>query len=563
MKILMNQLDLSSILDAFSSPVMVAKPVYDGSKLADFEILHINEAFKKSIKHSICSGHSFLEIRDILNADIPWFDIAEKTINGINLEPVTYYSEQLHCWMRVQMRGTSDGLLVVNIEDVTEEKNHAQRLKKTAYHDFMTGLPNRNQFNEEFPAFLMKAEFNSTKVGVLIVDIDNMKYINDSQGHSAGDKILIDAAKVLSQFKNSNIIAYKHGDDEFLVIIQNANAVDTIINSCDAIFEAFQLNNINVSCGLSVFPDDSKDENDLLRYSDIAVHCAKKQGKNQFQAFVPEMQKTFIQKLSIQNKMTQAVLESKFKQVYQPQFDVKSNTLRGFEALIRWHDEELGDIPPSVFIPMAEECGLIIPIGNWVINTAFSTLKQWQTKYDFKGIISINLSPIQLKQPSIIDDIKNCLDKYQLSPNFVEIEITEGIMIDSMEDAISKMKTLKDMGFKISLDDFGTGYSSLSYLQMLPLDTLKIDKSFINDITSKDGIQANITNSIIMMVSQMGLDTIAEGVEHDEQYELLKKFNCHIIQGFLCGKPMTEERCSAYLSGNQAALISLQNPEQN
>lgn len=563
MKILMNQLDLSSILDAFSSPVMVAKPVYDGSKLADFEILHINEAFKKSIKHSICSGHSFLEIRDILNADIPWFDIAEKTINGINLEPVTYYSEQLHCWMRVQMRGTSDGLLVVNIEDVTEEKNHAQKLKKTAYHDFMTGLPNRNQFNEEFPAFLMKAEFNSTKVGVLIVDIDNMKYINDSQGHSAGDKILIDAAKVLSQFKNSNIIAYKHGDDEFLVIIQNANAVDTIINSCDAIFEAFQLNNINVSCGLSVFPDDSKDENDLLRYSDIAVHCAKKQGKNQFQAFVPEMQKTFIQKLSIQNKMTQAVLESKFKQVYQPQFDVKSNTLRGFEALIRWHDEELGDIPPSVFIPMAEECGLIIPIGNWVINTAFSTLKQWQTKYDFKGIISINLSPIQLKQPSIIDDIKNCLDKYQLSPNFVEIEITEGIMIDSMEDAISKMKTLKDMGFKISLDDFGTGYSSLSYLQMLPLDTLKIDKSFINDITSKDGIQANITNSIIMMVSQMGLDTIAEGVEHDEQYELLKKFNCHIIQGFLCGKPMTEERCSAYLSGNQAALISLQNPEQD
>lgn len=559
----MNQLDLSSILDAFSSPVMVAKPVYDGSKLADFEILHINEAFKKSIKHSICSGHSFLEIRDILNADIPWFDIAEKTINGINLEPVTYYSEQLHCWMRVQMRGTSDGLLVVNIEDVTEEKNHAQKLKKTAYHDFMTGLPNRNQFNEEFPAFLMKAEFNSTKVGVLIVDIDNMKYINDSQGHSAGDKILIDAAKVLSQFKNSNIIAYKHGDDEFLVIIQNANTVDTIINSCDAIFEAFQLNNINVSCGLSVFPDDSKDENDLLRYSDIAVHCAKKQGKNQFQAFVPEMQKTFIQKLSIQNKMTQAVLESKFKQVYQPQFDVKSNTLRGFEALIRWHDEELGDIPPSVFIPMAEECGLIIPIGNWVINTAFSTLKQWQTKYDFKGIISINLSPIQLKQPSIIDDIKNCLDKYQLSPNFVEIEITEGIMIDSMEDAISKMKTLKDMGFKISLDDFGTGYSSLSYLQMLPLDTLKIDKSFINDITSKDGIQANITNSIIMMVSQMGLDTIAEGVEHDEQYELLKKFNCHIIQGFLCGKPMTEERCSAYLSGNQAALISLQNPEQD
>ena len=198
-----------------------------------------------------------------------------------------------------------------------------------------------------------------------------------------------------------------------------------------------------------------------------------------------------------------------------------------------------------------------MPIGTWVLNTAFSTLKRWQTKFNFTGVISVNLSPIQLKQADILDELKNLLITYDLNPNFIEIEITEGIMIDNMDDAVSKLKMLKDMGFRVSLDDFGTGYSSLSYLQMLPLDTLKIDKSFINDITSKNGIQANITNSIISMVSNMGLTTIAEGVEQNSQLELLKKFNCNIIQGFLLGKPMSQERCEEYISGNKSALLNL------
>ena len=270
------------------------------------------------------------------------------------------------------------------------------------------------------------------------------------------------------------------------------------------------------------------------------------------------MQICFIQKLNMQTKMSQAVLDSDFEQVYQPQFDIQTGQLRGFEALIRWHDEELGTIPPSVFIPLAEEIGLIIPIGKWIIRTAFATLKKWQTEFNFGGVISVNISPLQIKQDNFLAEIKDFLNEFNLDPDFIEIEITEGLMIDNIQDAIFKLNELKKIGFRISLDDFGTGYSSLSYLQALPLNTLKIDKSFINDITADDGIQANITNSIIEMVSKMGLDTIAEGVEHPEQLELLKKFNCHIVQGFLRGTPMPKANCEAYLAGDEKAIISIE-----
>ncbi|MBQ1628148.1 MAG: GGDEF domain-containing protein [Treponema sp.] len=555
----MKELDFTSVLDAFTSPILIARPILKDSFLEDIEVVYVNDSFRNSVSPEIAHCHKLSEFRDKLNNDVPWIDIGEKACHGIVCEPYTYYSELSHKWFRMQMKGTGDSLIVVSIEDITEEKNHAQKLKKTAYHDILTGLPNRSQFNEDFPAFIIKAEFNCTKIGVLLIDIDNMKNINDSKGHTAGDELLKKAAGTLEQFEKNGIATYRFGDDEFLVVIQNQSSIDSITNVSDTIFESFLMQNINVSGGIAVYPDDSKDQDELLRFTDIAMHSAKKDGKNQFQFFKPDMQRIFIQKLNLINKMTQAVLESKFTQVYQPQFDVKTGDLRGFEALIRWRDEELGNIPPSVFIPMAEECGLIIPIGSWVLNTAFYTLRRWQESYDFKGIISINLSPIQLKQPSIVYEIENLLSLYKIDPKTIEIEITEGIMIDNMNDAIEKMKQLKEIGFKISLDDFGTGYSSLSYLQMLPLDTLKIDKSFINDITSQNGIQANITNSIIMMVSKMGLDTIAEGVEHTDQYDLLKKFNCHIIQGFLCGKPMTLERCNSYLSGDKSALLSLKN----
>lgn len=554
----MNDPDFSSILNAFSSPILIAKPIHDGSKITDFELVFANESFYSSVNPNISNCKKFSDLRDLLNPDIPWIDLGDKALNGIFVSPIDYYSELSNAWFEVQFRGTADGMIVVNLFNITEKKNNEKKLRDTAFIDSRTLMPNRNLFDEEFPRMLERAEFDGNKIGLLLINIDNLKNINDAKGHQAGDEIIKKTAEILQQFSKRIISSYRFCGDEFLVVIQNSISTDSIVNISDTILEAFMIQEISVSGGISVYPDNSNRRTELLRFADIAMHSAKKDGKNQFQFFKPDMQRVFIQKLNIQSRMTQAVLSSRFKLSYQPQFDVKTGSLRGFEALIRWHDEQFGQIPPSVFIPLAEECGLILPIGTWVLNTAFATLKKWQTNYYFTGIISVNLSPIQLKQPNILDELRNLLITYDINPRFIEIEITEGIMIDNMEDTVSKLKIMKDMGFRISLDDFGTGYSSLSYLQMLPLDTLKIDKSFINDITSTNGIQANITNSIISMVSNMGLTTIAEGVEQNSQLELLRKFNCSIIQGFLLGKPMTQERCEEYLAGNKNALLNMQ-----
>lgn len=554
----MIELDFTSILNAFSSPILVAKPVREGSEIKDFELVFTNKAFLEQVNNSIGNAKKLSEFKERLNPEIPWFDMAEKAINKIPIEPIEYYSITNKNWFKLQMQGTNDDMVVVHVENITALIEQDKKLKETAFTDLLTGLPNRNKFNIDFKKILEQATFCANHLALLLVDIDNMKNINDSKGNQAGDSILKQASEILSQFEKRGIVSYRFGDDEFIVIIQKADSTNSIINITDTIFEAFQMYELNVSGGISIFPDHSQDADELIRFADIAMHAAKKNGKNNFTLFNPDMQRVFIQKLNILNKMTQAVLSSKFSQVYQPQFDVKTEKLRGFEALLRWEDEETGNIPPSFFIPIAEECGLIVPIGNWVLSNAFATLKRWQTKFNFNGIMSINISPIQLKQTTFLDDITILLHKYDIEPSTVEIEITEGIMIDNIEEAVSKMKKLKNIGFKISLDDFGTGYSSLSYLQILPLDTLKIDKSFINDITGKNGIQANITNSIITMVSNMGLETIAEGVEKSDQYAMIKKFNCTIIQGFLKGKPMTQKACEEYLSGNMLALDCLE-----
>ncbi len=549
--------DFSSILNAFSSPILIAKPIRNGTRLVDFELVFANETFLKCVSKKILNCKRFTEFKHLMNSDVPWFDLGEKALNGINVEPIDYYSSLSNSWFEVQFRGTNDGMIVVNLTDITEKKKQEQKLHETAYNDSLTSLPNRNKFDEDFPRIMETSEFDGTKLALLLINIDNIKNINDAKGHNAGDEIIQKTAEILKQFSARIVNSYRFGGDEFLAIIKNANSIDSVANITDTIMESFMVQEISVSGGISVYPDNSIDREELLRFADIAMHSAKKDGKNQFQFFKSDMQRVFIQKLNIQNRMTQAVLSSKFTLSYQPQFDVKTKKLRGFEALIRWNDEQYGHIPPSVFIPLAEECGLILPIGTWVLNTAFSTLHQWQTKYNFGGVISVNLSPIQLKQPDIISDLKTLLRTYSIDPSFIEIEITEGIMIENMDDAVSKLKMLKDIGFRLSLDDFGTGYSSLSYLQMLPLDTLKIDKSFINGITAKNGIQANITNSIISMVSNMGLETIAEGVEQNDQFDLLKQFNCSIIQGFLLGKPMSKERCEQYISGKTEVLLDM------
>lgn len=545
-------------MNSISSPLIVARPIILPQGQKDFELVFFNEAFSRIVSKTILKFHYFHEFKALLSTEVPWNDMADKAINKIPCEPVTYFSDLSNGWFRVQMKGMDGKYIVVNIENITKEREHSKKLLDTAYIDILTGLYNRNKFLDDIADLTAQAQFNGTKLGLLLIDIDNMKIINDYNGHTAGDEVLKKSAEILKRFSKNIIKAYRFGGDEFLLAIKNCSSMDSITNVCDTVFESFNSEQIKFSGGIAVYPDDSEEPEDLLRFTDIAMRRAKKDGKNRITNFQPEMQRVFIQKLNMQAKMSAALLNSDFYLVYQPQFDIKTGDLRGFEALMRWHDKELGDIGPAIFIPLAEETGMILEIGDWVLNTAFCTLKNWQQKYSFKGIMSINISPMQLKQPNFIENILNLLIKYNLNPDAVEIEITEGIMIENMNEAIEKLNSLKNIGLRISLDDFGTGYSSLSYLQVLPLNTLKIDKSFITGITEKNGIQANITNSIITMVTKMGLQTIAEGVEKNEQLQILKEFNCHIVQGFLRGKPMLEQNCAAYLGGKKSALISLE-----
>jgi len=550
-------INLQAILDNIASPVIAATPVKNRSgKIIDFEIIFTNEELKKAVGFVIQNKPKWSDFSDNITSDIPWFKMALDAIAGRFYDDVKYFSPSTQSWYKIEMKYINEEkYIIVTFINITSEREYYRKLKKTLVTDPMTGFANRSGFADTFNIVLETSRFKKNYTALLIIDIDNLQNINDSLGSTAGDKLIMEVADVLKQFQREYIQIFRYGDDEFAVIITNFETNDSLVNFIDCIFDSFQIKQISVSGGISIFPENTEQKDELIRFADMAVHYAKKNGKNTFVYFEPEMHRVFIQHLTLQTKMNEALLDSNFTQYYQPQFDIQSGKLRGFEALIRWKDEELGNIAPSVFIPLAEETGLIIPIGRWVLHTAIDTLKTWQAKYDFHGIISVNVSPVQLLQDNFVSELAEMILTYKINPGLLEIEITEGVMINNMGDAIEKLRQIKDMGIRVSLDDFGTGYSSLSYLQMLPLNTLKIDKAFINDITSIDGVQATITRSIIDMVEKMGLETIAEGVESKEQLELLNKFNCNFVQGFLRGKPMPYNLCDAYLAGDVNALL--------
>lgn len=550
-------IDFKIILDNIPSPVIVATPEKDDSgKVIDFEISYVNEEVKKAVGYIIKDCRKWSDFENEITSDVPWFKMALDAMADREYPEARYFSPSTKKWYKIDMKYLADQKnVIVFFTDITSERQYYQKLKSSAITDIQTGFLNRTGFNESFNIALETARYNKKYAALLILDIDNLQSINDSRGYNEGDALILGVSEVLKQFENHGVQIFRYGDDEFALIINNFDTEDSLANFIDCIYESFQIKQISVSAGISFFPSNSELSEELIRFADMALQYAKKNGKNNFTYFEPDMQRLFIQKLTLQSKMTTALLENSFSQYYQPQFDINTGKLRGFEALIRWTDAELGNIPPSIFIPIAEETGLIIPIGRWILRTAVKTLKTWQEKFHFDGVMSVNISPIQLLQDNFIEELDEIVKNEKIDPTLLEIEITEGVFIHKMEETVEKLKAIRERGIRVSLDDFGTGYSSLSYLQSLPLNTLKIDKSFINDITSADGVQANITSSIIKMVGKMGLETIAEGVEYPEQLDLLTHFKCNIVQGFLRGKPMPQKLCDDYLSGDDNALL--------
>ena len=452
---------------------------------------------------------------------------------------------------RVNIRYDNQGEIIEKctfFQDITELRQKQIELEYMAFFDNKTGLYNREYFIKRLNRAISKIGAEGNRVQVLYIDIDNFNVINDTIGFEKCDELIIQFAEVLEQYVSHKVKIGRFNNNEFVIALYDADAEDSAISIYEEIVEKLTkpmvLSDnsevfINVSAGIASYPD-GVDANELVKCADIAMYNVKQRGKNEVKVFSKDMLNSFNKNVKLEHQLKNGVNDNTFFLNYQPQYQSRDKELRGFEALIRWKPGP-DIISPVEFIPIAEKTGYIVNIGNWVIDKAFEDFAEWKKKYNYKGVISINISAVQLRDKDFVSNVINSMERHNLEPSDIEIEITESVFMEDYEDAIEILRKLKNKGYKISLDDFGTGYSSLSYLKDMPIDTLKIDKSFVDTILTDESTSI-ITDAVIKMVKKLGLETIAEGVETEEQYEYLKKMNCDNIQGYLLGKPMDRDK---------------------
>lgn len=435
---------------------------------------------------------------------------------------------------------------LIRFRDITTTKVQNDELIYMTYYDLLTGLYNRNYFVKLLGEFVRKAYDEKSIVSVIFMDFDDFKKINDGMELIVSDEIIQQFGQFLSTLADENVIACHMYNDVFAMAIYNPSGSRSVEHIYHAIMNrlknTFHLSTgqeviITASIGVAEYPEATKSALELINCAEIVMYKAKTLGKNRILYFENSILQDFLENVSIENKLKEAVFNKNFTLNFQPQFYTDSKKIRGVEALIRWKDEDGKMISPNVFIPIAEKNGAIIPIGNWVLEESIKEFAHWKSKYSCPLTMSINISAIQYKNDNFVDYLISILEKYNVDPSTIELEITESILIDEFKKVTEKLFLLREYGIRISLDDFGTGYSSLAYLKGLPIDTLKIDKSFIDTVLS-DRSTKIIIESIITMVKNLGYEVIAEGVEEKEQFEYLNSIHCDIIQGFYLAKPM-------------------------
>lgn len=445
---------------------------------------------------------------------------------------------------------------VIRFKDVTKFNAQNDELTYMAYYDILTGLYNRNYFVRLLGEYIRRAEEENETVAVMFLDFDDFRRINDGMGIISGDELVQLFGQFLSDLMGDNVIISHFNSDIFCIGIYSpcgARSVETVYKTIkERLKKPFKLSDgpevfLTVTVGVAEYPEAASKTLELINCAEIVMFKAKSMGKDKVLYYNGTILDDFLKKVKIENKLKDAVFQQNFTMYYQPQFRTTDKVLRGVEALIRWKDDNGKMISPAVFIPIAEKNGAIVPIGTWVIEESLRAFAEWKRKYRYPMIMSLNISAIQYRQPDFIDKVLSLMDKYQISPSEIELEITESILIDDFTEITEKLVLLRDIGIKISLDDFGTGYSSLSYLKGLPIDTLKIDKSFIDTVITDENTRI-ITESIIYMVKKLGFETIAEGVETEEQYRYLNEINCDNIQGYFLGKPMPSDKIENLLA---------------
>jgi diguanylate cyclase (GGDEF)-like protein len=418
-------------------------------------------------------------------------------------------------------------------------------LKFVAARDVMTQLPNREMFNQLLDSALIKAQRRDTRLAVLFIDLDHFKSINDTLGHEAGDTLLREVARRLTDNLRSSDTVARFGGDEFVALIEDVSDPIFIGNLASKLIGALSASymisghecHVTASIGSSTYPDDSEDAMTLLKNADIAMYRAKEQGRNKFQYYSEKMNADSVERLSLESGLRRALELNEFVLHYQPQIEILTGRVTGLEALVRWQHPELGLVPPAHFMQIANETGLIVPIGEWVLRTACATRKSWEQQgLPDTTTVAVNLSRRQFMHGNLLKDIEKVLNETGCNANCLVLEITESMLMHNPQRAIRLISSLKEIGLHITIDDFGTGYSSLAYLQRFPVDALKIDRSFM-DIFGNTG-NVSITKAIISMARSLKLNVIAEGVETSQQFDFLRDNSCKEMQGYYVSKPL-------------------------
>lgn len=431
------------------------------------------------------------------------------------------------------------------VEDVTERKIYQARIEQQANYDTLTGLANRSLLNDRLQQAILAAASYGTRLAVVFVDLDRFKFINDSLGHHVGDELLRAMAERLkSSVRESDTVA-RLGGDEFVLLINGQGDPEAVAVVLERMLSdisqpwTIAQGDFNVTCsiGVALYPDDGESADTLLKHADSAMYRAKEKGRNNFQFFTAELNALITQRLELENKLRRALEREQFTLHYQPRIDMQTRRIVGAEALIRWQVADHEIVPPAKFIPIAEEIGLIAPIGKWVLRTACEQNKAWQDAGFEPFVVSVNVSARQFRQDSFVQVVAEVLQETGLEARYLEIELTESAVMHDAEQFIAMLGELNDLGVQISLDDFGTGYSSLSYLKRLPVDRLKVDRSFVQDIAT-DADDATIVRTIIALGHNLGLKVVAEGVETEQQLEFLRTNHCDELQGYYFAMPM-------------------------
>jgi diguanylate cyclase (GGDEF)-like protein/PAS domain S-box-containing protein len=431
------------------------------------------------------------------------------------------------------------------VEDITERKLYQARIEQQANFDTLTGLANRSLLHDRLQQAIRSAAAYGTRLAVVFVDLDRFKFINDGLGHHVGDELLrVMAERLRSSVRDGDTVA-RLGGDEFVLLINGQRGPDAVALVLERMLHAISQPwaspqgdfNITCSMGVALYPDDGANAETLLKHADQAMYRAKEKGRNNFQFFTAELNAIITERLELENQLRRALERQQFSLHYQPRVDMRTRRITGAEALIRWHTSDEEATPPSRFIPVAEEIGLIVPIGKWVLRAACAQNKAWQDAGLPPFVVSVNVSVRQFRQDNLVQTIAEVLQETGLEARYLEVELTESAVMHDADQFIAMLGQLNDLGVQIALDDFGTGYSSLSYLKRFPVDRLKVDRSFVQDI-GHDHDDATIVRTIIALGHNLGLKVVAEGVETEQQIEFLRANNCDELQGYYFGRPL-------------------------